>query len=189
MKNCSVCNAVLEDDALFCTACGSKIGENAPVEPAPQQAPAQETYVPPVNPNPGAPSYTNVPPAQPQYQGYQPYVDPADHTAEFKPEDVSAHKVYALIVYIGGLAGIIPALLIGKDSPYLKFHVQQKMKLMVAQLLVMMIASITSILVLPLIAAGVIIFGLFVINLICFFKTAQGKSIEPAIIKDIKIFK
>ncbi len=191
MKACPTCNAVMDDDALFCTACGSRYGESAPqpeaVNPAPQQAPAQETYVPPVNP--GAPSYTNIPPAQPQYQNYQPYVDPADHTAEFTQEDVSAHKVYALLVYMAGIGGIIPALLIGKDSPYLKFHVQQKMKMIVATLLATIIGSLTAILILPIIAVSVFLAIIFVVNLICFFRTASGKSVEAPIIRDIKILK
>lgn len=215
MKVCPVCSAVMDDDTLFCTSCGNRFTDAAPVNQpvnnptdsvfatptpvdytpvAPVQepvAPVQDAYIPPVAPVPPvntAPmSYTQ--PMTPPVAPVTAPVDPADHTAEFTAEDVSAHKVYALLVYIAGIVGIIPALLIGKDSPYLKFHIQQKMKMMVSSLLVTMVASVTSILVLPVIAAAVVAVVIFVLNLICFFKTASGKSVEVPLIKDIKLFK
>ncbi len=173
-----------------------------PVAPAPVQepaapiqepvAPVQDAYIPPVAPVPPvntAPmNYTTMPMTPPAAPVMAP-VDPADHTAEFTAEDVSAHKVYALLVYIAGIIGIIPALLIGKDSPYLKFHVQQKMKMMVASTLVTLVGSVTSFLILPAIAVGIVAIIVFVLNLICFFKTASGKSVEVPLIKDIKLFK
>lgn len=215
MKVCPVCSAVMDDDTLFCTSCGNRFTDTAPVNQpvnnptdsvfatptpvdytpvAPVQepvAPVQDAYIPPVAPVPPvntAPmNYTQ--PMTPPVAPVTAPVDPADHTAEFTAEDVSAHKVYALLVYIAGIVGIIPALLIGKDSPYLKFHIQQKMKMMVSSLLVTMVASVTSILVLPVIAAAVVAVIIFVLNLICFFKTASGKSVEVPLIKDIKLFK
>lgn len=168
--------------------------------PAPVQepvAPVQEPVAPvqePVTPvqEPVAPNYAvpgAVPPVVPGQQPFVTTIDPDDHTADFTPEDVSEHKIYALLVYIGGIIGIIPALLIGKDSPYLKFHVQQKMKLMVTSLLVTMVCSVTSFLIIPALLAGVAAIVVFVVNLICFFRTASGKSIEAPIVKDIKLFK
>lgn len=218
MKVCPVCSAVMDDDTMFCTSCGNRFNEAAPVSqpvnnnatdpvfatpspvnytpaaPAPVQEPAipaQDTYIPPVAPVPPvntAPNY-NAMPVTPSVAPVMAPVDPADHTADFSAEDVSEHKVYALLVYIAGIIGIIPALLIGKDSPYLKFHVQQKMKMMVASTLVTLVGSVTSFLVLPVIAAGVVAIIIFVLNLICFFKTASGKSVEVPLIKDIKLFK
>ncbi len=218
MKVCPVCNSSMDDSTLFCTACGSRLPDVAPAiqpevappvyaiptpAPAPVQepvAPVQEPVAPVQQPAPNyvasdmnqAPNYAvpgAVPPGVPGQQPFVTTVDPADHTAEFTPEDVSAHKVYALLVYLGGIIGIIPALLIGKDSPYLKFHIQQKMKLMVTSLLVTLVGSVTSFLILPAIAAAVISVIIFVVNLICFFRTASGKSVEAPIVKDIKLFK
>jgi uncharacterized membrane protein len=168
--------------------------------PAPVQepvAPVQEPVAPVQEPvttvqEPVAPNYAvpgAVPPVVPGQQPFVTTIDPDDHTADFTPEDVSEHKIYALLVYIGGIIGIIPALLIGKDSPYLKFHVQQKMKLMVTSLLVTMVCSVTSFLIIPALLAGVAAIVVFVVNLICFFRTASGKSIEAPIVKDIKLFK
>lgn len=208
MKICPVCNSSMDDSTLFCTACGSRLPDATPdiqpeVAPPVYATPAPVDYAPtytpapvqePVAPvqEPVAPNYA-VPGAVPSgAPGQQPFVttiDPDDHTADFTPEDVSEHKIYALLVYIGGIIGIIPALLIGKDSPYLKFHVQQKMKLMVTSLLVTMVCSVTSFLIIPALLAGVAAIVVFVVNLICFFRTASGKSIEAPIVKDIKLFK
>ncbi len=221
MKVCPVCSAVMDDDTLFCTSCGNRFGNTAPVSqpvnnaatdsvfatptpvnytpvsPAPVQepaapvqepvAPVQDAYIPPVAPVPPVNAYTQ--PMTPPTAPVMAPVDPADHTAEFTAEDVSEHKVYALLVYIAGIIGIIPALLIGKDSPYLKFHVQQKMKMMVASTLVTLVGSVTSFLILPALAVGIVAIIIFVLNLICFFKTASGKSVEVPLIKDIKLFK
>lgn len=215
MKICPVCNSSMDDSTLFCTACGSRLPDAtpdiqpevappvyatpAPVDYAPTYTPApvQEPVAPvqePVTPvqEPVAPNYAvpgAVPPVVPGQQPFVTTIDPDDHTADFTPEDVSEHKIYALLVYIGGIIGIIPALLIGKDSPYLKFHVQQKMKLMVTLLLVTMVCSVTSFLIIPAFLAGVAAIVVFVVNLICFFRTASGKSIEAPIVKDIKLFK
>lgn len=208
MKICPVCNSSMDDSTLFCTACGSRLPDATPdiqpeVAPPVYATPAPVDYAPtytpapvqePVAPvqEPVAPNYAvpgAVPPGVPGQQPFVTTIDPEDHTADFTPEDVSEHKIYALLVYIGGIIGIIPALLIGKDSPYLKFHVQQKMKLMVTSLLVTMVCSVTSFLIIPALLAGVAAIVVFVVNLICFFRTASGKSIEAPIVKDIKLFK
>ena len=208
MKICPVCNSSMDDSTLFCTACGSRLPDATPdiqpeVAPPVYATPAPVDYAPtytpapvqePVTPDqePVAPNYAvpgAVPPGVPGQQPFITTIDPDDHTADFTPEDVSEHKIYALLVYIGGIIGIIPALLIGKDSPYLKFHVQQKMKLMVTSLLVTMVCSVTSFLIIPALLAGVAAIVVFVVNLICFFRTASGKSIEAPIVKDIKLFK
>ena len=187
MKTCTICNALMDDNALFCTSCGSKFGEAAPVEAEPQQAPAQEAYIPPVQPAPGAPVYTQVPPAQPVYQ--PPVADPSDHTAEFSAEEVAEYKLYATFVYISGLLGIILALIANKESAYLKFHIKQKMKMMLTMMAIMVVASVTAILVLPLLVASVLSLIISIANIICIVKTVQGKSIEPMLVKDIKILK
>ena len=208
MKICPVCNSSMDDSTLFCTACGSRLPDATPdiqpeVAPPVYATPAPVDYAPtytpapvqePVAPvqEPVAPNYAvpgAVPPGVPGQQPFVTTIDPEDHTADFTPEDVSEHKIYALLVYIGGIIGIIPALLIGKDSPYLKFHIQQKMKLMVTSLLVTMVCSVTSFLIIPALLAGVAAIVVFVVNLICFFRTASGKSIEAPIVKDIKLFK
>ena len=38
------------------------------------------------------------------------YVDPADHTAEFDPADISQNKVFAMLPYVMGIIGVVIAL-------------------------------------------------------------------------------
>ena len=51
----------------------------------------------------------------PNYQA-QPMFDPADHTAEFDPADISENKVIAMAPYLMGWVGIIVALLAINNS-------------------------------------------------------------------------
>ena len=68
--------------------------------------------------------------------------DPYDHTAEFDPQDISENKVYCMLAYLMGVIGIIIALLAGKDSPYVKFHIRQAIKLSVADILLLLCGGI-----------------------------------------------
>ena len=155
MSICPHCNAQVEDGVSFCPACGKKIAvDAAPAAPAgtPEPAPAPNYYYPPA-------------------------FDPADHTAEFDPQDISDNKVVCMLVYLSSFVGIIIALLIGKDSPYVNFHLRQALKFLVCEIL------------LGLIAAGIAICVLAVIQLICFFQVCQGKAKEPAIIRSLSFLK
>lgn len=85
---------------------------------------------------PQAPEQQPQPPVYPQQPVYQqpvyppqPAYDPADHTAEFDPEDVSQNKVIAMAAYILGTVGIIIALLAAPQSKYAAFHSRQALKL------------------------------------------------------------
>ena len=113
MSICPHCNAQVEDGVSFCPACGKKIAvDAAPAAPAgtPEPAPAPNYYYPPA-------------------------FDPADHTAEFDPQDISDNKVVCMLVYLSSFVGIIIALLIGKDSPYVNFHLRQALKFLVCEIL------------------------------------------------------
>ncbi len=63
--------------------------------------------------------------------------DPADHTAEFDPKDISDNKVFAMLPYLGLLKmiGIVISLLAAPASPYTMFHVRQGLKIFVSQVL------------------------------------------------------
>lgn len=84
----------------FCSKCGAQLDDNA-------------VFCPSCN--------SSVAPAQP---GMNAYVDPYDHTAEFDAKDVSNNKVYAMLLYLMGIVGIVIALLASRDSDYLKFHIR-----------------------------------------------------------------
>lgn len=124
-----------------------------------------------------------------QNPNVNPYADPADHTAEFDAQDISDNKVFAMLPYIMSVVGIIIALLASSESKYTRFHVRQALKLDVANTLLGVLAVLLfwTCIAPPII--GIVIAVLFVIRIICFIQVCQGKAKEPAIIKDLKIFK
>ena len=135
MSICPHCNAQVEDGVSFCPACGKKIAvDAAPAAPAgtPEPAPAPNYYYPPA-------------------------FDPADHTAEFDPQDISDNKVVCMLVYLSSFVGIIIALLIGKDSPYVNFHLRQALKFLVCEILLGLIAAVLAFTLIVPIAAGIAI--------------------------------
>lgn len=114
MKTCPNCNAQLDDNAIFCTACGTQFGA---VPPQQNAIPPQQNAIPPQQ---------NAVPPQP---AFAPAYDPYDHTAEFDPKDISDNKVFAMICYLMGFIGIIVALLATNSSKYAMFHVRQALKI------------------------------------------------------------
>lgn len=158
MKTCPNCHAQLDDNAIFCTACGTQFGA----------VPPQQNAIPPQQ---------NAVPPQP---AFAPAYDPYDHTAEFDHKDISDNKVFAMICYLMGFIGIIVALLATNSSKYAMFHVRQALKIEVA--------SILSIFVLIIPFLGWIAFPIlqgiiWVIKIISFFQICSGKAKEPAIIR------
>ena len=131
MKNCPVCNAQLNDEAAFCTQCGTPLRDGQ--GPEAQAAPQSEG-----NPAPGAaPQAAYQPPQQNPAQA-APYVDPYDHTKEFSAQDISDNKVFAMLMYLTGWIGIIIALLASKESRYVAFHLRQALKIEVVGILLVL---------------------------------------------------
>lgn len=165
MKTCPNCHAQLDDNAIFCTACGTQFGAVPPS--AECNSPSAERNTPQQN-------------AVPPQPAFAPAYDPYDHTAEFDPKDISDNKVFAMICYLMGFIGIIAALLATNSSKYAMFHVRQALKIEVA--------SILSIFVLIIPFLGWIAFPIlqgiiWVIKIISFFQICSGKAKEPAIIR------
>ncbi len=160
MKICPNCQAQLPDDSNFCTTCGTQF--------APQGAP-----VPPQN--------------QQYYNNY--YQDPADHTSEFDPKDISDNKVFAMLVYLMGWIGIIIALLASNNSPYAAFHVRQALKFTVLETLLGLCTLLLFWTVIVPIATGICMAILFVVKIICFFQICAGKAKEPAIVRSFGFLK
>ena len=96
MKTCPKCTAQVEDQNVYCSACGYSFKNDAQAN-----APQQDQGVPYVAPTPVA--------------------DPADHTAEFQESDVKENKIYALAAYALSVVGVIIAMLANanKKSAYL----------------------------------------------------------------------
>ena len=155
----------------FCSNCGTQIPEGTtfcancgtPVG-APQQAPVQPVVPAPV-------------------------FDPADHTAEFDPQDISDNKVLAMTPYILSTAGVIIALLAGQQSPYVMFHARQALKLDIVTILLSIITAVLCWTIIVPIAGGIAVTALVVIRIIAFFQVCKGQAKEPAIIKNLKFLK
>lgn len=173
MKICPNCNAQLDDNAMFCTNCGTQFANQ-------QQPNPQFTQQQPIPPQ----SY-----GMPPQPGYVPQYDPYDHTAEFDPKDISDNKVISMLVYLMGAVGIVIALLASNTSKYVSFHVRQALKFTVVEILSGIIALALCWTIIVPIAYAVLILVLMVIKFICFFQICSGKAKEPAIIRSLKFLK
>ena len=172
MKVCPICHSQVSDESNYCTMCGNRIlDEN-------QAAP----YQPPVYQN----AYQN-PYQQPVYP--QPVYNPYDHTAEYEAADVSQNKLYALLMYLTGLAGVLIALLGAKESAYVQFHLRQNLKFAVVEMLLVLCGVVLGFTVIVPIVAIACLAVVEVIRLISFFQVCGGKAKEPAIIRSLGFLK
>ena len=114
-----------------------------------------------------------------------PPVDIYDHTAEFHPLDISDNKVYAMLCYLMGTLGIIIALLASHDSPYLKFHIRQAVKLSVTSILLVIAGCFLVWTIIVPIAAVVCSVIIFVLRIISFFQICNGRAVEPPIVRTL----
>ncbi len=149
----------------FCPKCGTQVDDNA------NFCPSCST-----NLNTGVPAVS-------------PYVDPYDHTAEFDTKDVSDNKVYAMLMYLTSIIGIIVALLASRDSAYLKFHIRQVVKLLVVEILSCVVMAVLAFTIIVPFIVAIWILVLAVIQIICFFRVCAGKSVEPPIVRSIGFLK
>lgn len=187
MAFCEKCGAQIPENGTFCAACGAPVAAQAqptriPEQPVAQpQAPEQQQPQPPVYPQ--QPVYQQ--PVYPQ----QPAYDPADHTAEFDPEDISQNKVIAMAAYILGTVGIIIALLAAPQSKYAAFHSRQALKLDIVSTLLLIVSAVLAFTFIVPIAGAVCIAILFVVRIICFFQVCSGKAKDAAIIGKLPFLK
>lgn len=156
MKYCPSCGAQADDSAVFCPNCGAQFSSAG-----------QQTYY-----------------APPQSQ-HAPMVDPYDHTAEFDAQDISENKLFAMLVYLMDIVGVIIALLAAGSSKYVAFHIRQALKFTVVELLTGIAIALLCWTILVPIAGGIFMIVLFVIKIICFFQVCKGEAREPAIIRSL----
>lgn len=133
--------------------------------------------------------------AQPNNSPYQapvyaaPEPDPFDHTGEFDAQDIPENKVLCMLVYLMGAIGIIYALLAGKDSKYVAFHVRQALKFEVVTILLGIVMALLFWTIIVPIVGGVCLAIVLVLKVICFFQICSGKAKEPAIIRSLGFLK
>ena len=155
----------------YCPKCGAQMEDNAVFCP-----------------NCGNNAQPNGSPNQaPVYAAPEP--DPFDHTEEFDAKDISENKVLCMLVYLMGAIGIIYALLAGKDSKYVAFHVRQALKFEVVTILLGIIMALLCLTIIVPIVGGVCLVIVLVLKVICFFQICSGKAKEPAIIRSLGFLK
>lgn len=136
------------------------------------------------NPFPGA---QGSPGAQVPQQYYS--RDPSDHTAQFHPDDIAQNKVICMAVYLMGYLGLILAFLSSKESPYVAFHVRQALKIEIVNVLLVMCSLLLFWTLLVPVVAGVCIFILSIVRIICFFQVCGNKAKEPPIVSGLGFLK
>lgn len=114
-----------------------------------------------------------------------PEEDPYDHTEEYEEKDISEHKLYAMLVYLLDVVGVILALLAVKDSEYVRFHIRQSLKFTVLETLLAMAALVLCWTFVVPIAAAVAAVVLAVVKVVCFIHVCKGKAREAAIVRSI----
>lgn len=155
----------------YCPKCGAQMEDNALFCP-----------------NCGNNAQPNGSPNQaPVYAAPEP--DPFDHTEEFDAKDISENKVLCMLVYLMGAIGIIYALLAGKDSKYVAFHVRQALKFEVVTILLCIVMALLFWTIIVPIVGGVCLAIVLVLKVICFFQICSGKAKEPAIIRSLGFLK
>ena len=200
MKICANCGTHVADDASFCNNCGSSLVNSTVAEPAQNNASVNDEANKAVNtaPNPApvpnptpAPNMVSTPMQQTNQQSfgqapYQQYIDPADHTAEFDPRDIADNKLFAVVPY---LFGIIAGLIVGiyvKESPFVKFHIKNAIRIEIVSLLILLIAIIPSI---GWIVAAVLEIAMVVLDIIAIVWAFQGKAKDIPIVGTIGFLK
>lgn len=147
---------------------------------------------------------TRMAPAVPNQNVYAPVGRKrGDRTAEFNPGDIAANKAPAMLVYLAGWLGIIVAMLKKEDSAYLKFHIDQALKLKVLSTLLLIIAAPIYILldmiptlisfrfvyVLPNIVVLAVVITEIVIRILFFAQVSSGKAVESSLTNSMSFLK
>lgn len=126
-----------------------------------------------------------MPFAAPPYVAVNPY----DHTAEFDPQDIGENKIFATLPYLLGILGVLVAVLAAKESRFVMFHVRQALKLTILAAVVGLAAALTAWLFITLLAAGICLAILSVLQIIGFVQVCGGKAKEPAIVRSFNFLK
>ena len=157
MKVCPNCqNSNVADDAAVCPYCGTAFAATQPNTQIPQQAPTQ------------------------------PVVNEFDHTAEFDAKDIADNKLYAMLIYALGVAGIIIALLKKGDSAYLAFHLKQGLKLLVVSTVLSFTTAVLCWTFIVPFVGGIALLGVLVLQIMLFIDVCNNKAKEPFVIRNIK---
>ena len=119
------------------------------------------------------------------------FTDTPDTTSEYEPEDIEKNRIISLFSYLSWLV-LIP-LIVGKDSKFAKFHVNQGLVLAIAEVLCILIVRILSHIPIIRLIAGIAgsVLGVvfFIFAILGIVNAVNGKAKELPIIGNIKLIK
>ncbi len=186
MAFCTSCGSELKEGQKFCTNCGAMVTQ-APAAPQPpaeaagifaaavQSQPEEEPVFPVAKPE-EQPQPWQAPGQTPVTQARQP-----QSGGDFVDADVASHKGMSVLAYLSILL-LIP-LLAAKDSPYARFHVNQGLVLLIAELVFRLIGKAVSWIGT---LGGIFCFVLMIIGIV---NAARGKFKELPLIGKIRILR
>lgn len=124
---------------------------------------------------------------QPAYQPeFVPKVNPYDHTKDFEAQDIADGKLYALSCYLLSVAGILIALIGAKDSPYVRFHLRNSLKIILCNAALALVSALLCWTIVVPIAGAVFMAILFVVRLVAVVDVCKNQAIEPWLIRSLK---
>lgn len=159
MAYCSNCGKELGEGANFCSGCGAQQGE-------------QQGYTG------SAASGRSFDPQQ----AYEQFTNTPDSSYDFDAVDVETHKGICVLCYLGLLL-LIP-LLMYKDSPYVRYHCNQGLILLIFSVIVSAVAAIPILGWIITIIGGIFSFVLFIIGIV---NTVNGRCRELPLIGRFRI--
>ncbi|MBE6716149.1 MAG: zinc ribbon domain-containing protein [Ruminococcaceae bacterium] len=173
MTNCSKCSTVIPEGVKVCPGCGEVCEIHSAASP--------ENTV----------NHTDTS----SKLKINAILETEDSTAEFEKSDIDNSKMMALFSYLGPLV-LIP-IFAAKNSPYAKFHANQGLLLLIAEIaysIGLFVLTILIIFTFPKLSFITSIFGLvnlafFVLAVIGILNTLNGKAKELPIIGRIRILK
>lgn len=178
MKNCPVCNAQLNDEAAFCTQCGTPLRDGKARKR--RQRPSRRA----IRRRGQRPRLHTSRPSRIRRRPRRMSTHMTTRR-NFSAQDISDNKVFAMLMYLTGWIGIIIALLASKESRYVAFHLRQALKIEVVGILLVLISAVLFWTFIIPIAGGVCMIILLVLRIISFFQICSGKAKEPAIIRSL----
>lgn len=188
MTYCGKCGSELKEGLKFCTSCGTAISVNGEQPKVSEQTNTSTQS-----------NTTGVPPTSNQNSDFSSKMkdlnNTPDCTEEFTKEDIEQNKILGILAYLGILV-LIP-ILAGKGSKYARFHANQGLVLLIAEIaysiaygilssILFMISFSLSIIVSLL---GLVSFVFLVLAIIGIINVVNSKAKELPIIGKFKILK
>ena len=124
-----------------------------------------------------------------RFEDSEPVSQISAEATEYDESDVAKNKIFGILAYVGSLLGIIVALLAAPDSPFVRFHIRQSVKLFICQAILALIMVVLCWTVVVPILGGIAMLVLFVVEIICIVRACKGEMQEAPIISGIGFLK